>query len=197
MPELPFSQACENNKDTILAVLKRAFGDSQNVVEIGSGTGQHAVYFAKQLPHCHWQPTDQAHYLPDLNLRLQQQGPDNLLPAQVFDVFAAPPVGQFDALFTANTCHIMPKAGVEKLFQHLNHGLASVKTLCIYGPFNDNGVFTSASNQAFDQHLKARDPQMGLRDKQWLEQLGNDVGFSLAGMHLMPANNMLLVMQRR
>jgi len=173
--ELPFSQACENNKDPILGVLEVAFANASQVLEVGSGTGQHAVYFAKKLSH------------------LEVSGQP--LPVE-FDVFQSAPDGQFDALFTANTCHIMPKEGVEALFNHLGDKLKSVKLLCIYGPFNDNGHFTSDSNRAFDQSLRTRDSQMGIRDKQWIAKLASQHGFHLKKNHTMPANNQLLEFQR-
>lgn len=194
--ELPFSQACENNKKPILDVLTVAFAKAAHVLEVGSGTGQHAVYFARQLPHIEWQASDQPAYLSGVKARTLKEGaPGQALPVE-FDVFKEAPAGQFDALFTANTCHIMPKEGVEALFNHLGDKLKSVKFLCIYGPFNDNGHFTSDSNRAFDQSLRTRDSQMGIRDKQWIAKLASQHGFHLKKTHTMPANNQLLEFQR-
>ena len=194
--ELPFSQACENNKDPILEVLEVAFANASQVLEVGSGTGQHAVYFARKLSHLEWQASDQPAYLPGVKARIEKKRiPGQLLPVK-FDVFQSAPDGQFDALFTANTCHIMPKEGVEALFNHLGEKLKSVKFLCIYGPFNDNGHFTSDSNRAFDQSLRTRDSQMGIRDKQWIAQLAGQQGFRLKNTHTMPANNQILEFQR-
>jgi cyclopropane fatty-acyl-phospholipid synthase-like methyltransferase len=194
--ELPFSQACENNKDPILGVLEVAFARASHVLEVGSGTGQHAVYFAKKLSHLKWQASDQPEYLPGVKARIAKEGaPGQTLPVE-FDVFKEAPTGQFDALFTANTCHIMPKEGVKSLFEHLGNSLKSVELLCIYGPFNDNGQFTSESNRAFNQSLQARDSQMGIRDKQWIAELAGQQGFSLKSTHAMPANNQLLEFQR-
>ncbi|MBJ7267341.1 DUF938 domain-containing protein [Idiomarina abyssalis] len=194
--KLPFSQACENNKDPILGVLEVAFANASQVLEVGSGTGQHAVYFAKKLSHLEWQASDQPEYLPGVKARIEKEGvPGQPLPVE-FDVFQSGPDGQFDALFTANTCHIMPQEGVEALFNHLGDKLKSVKLLCIYGPFNDNGHFTSDSNRAFDQSLRTRDSQMGIRDKQWIAKLASQHGFHLKNTHTMPANNQLLEFQR-
>ena len=121
--ELPFSQACENNKDPILEVLEVAFANASQVLEVGSGTGQHAVYFARKLSHLEWQASDQPAYLPGVKARIEKKRiPGQLLPVK-FDVFQSAPDGQFDALFTANTCHIMPKEGVEALFNHLGENL--------------------------------------------------------------------------
>ncbi|ATZ74084.1 methylase [Idiomarina sp. X4] len=194
--ELPFSQACENNKKPILDVLKVAFAKASHVLEVGSGTGQHAVYFARQLPHLKWQASDQPAYLSGIKARILKEGvPNQPLPFE-FDVFQSAPDGQFDALFTANTCHIMPKEGVKALFEHLGNSLKSVKLLCIYGPFNDNGQFTSESNRSFNESLKARDSQMGIRDKQWIAELAGQQGFRLKSTHAMPANNQILEFQR-
>ena len=194
--DLPYSQACENNKQPILEILNSALANSQRVLEVGSGTGQHAVYFAQHLPHCTWQPTDQAHYLTGLNQRLDKQAPSNVLPAQVFNVFEDLPTGEFDALFTANTCHIMPAAGVEGLFALLSAELSSIQTVCIYGPFNEGGEFTSQSNRAFDEKLRTRDPEMGIRDKEWIQDLARQAGFTHAQSHTLPANNQLLEFHR-
>lgn len=179
-----------------MEVIKDVFSQRYHILEVGSGTGQHAVYFAEHLPHCQWQPSDQGQYLDGLSRRLQQEAPSNVLPLQAFDVFSKPPEGTFDGLFTANTSHIMPSTGVERLFEHLSASLADVKTVCIYGPFNDNGDYTSASNQAFDANLRARDANMGLRDRQWIEQLAEHAGFTRFQQHPMPANNQLLVFER-
>lgn len=193
---LPFSQACENNKQPILNVLKSAFASSSKVLEVGSGTGQHATYFAEQLPHLVWQPSDQGEYLPAVKARVQQQTLANLRQPLEFNVFDAAPEGDFDAVFTANTCHIMPQTAVEALFKHLAQSLLKVNKLCIYGPFNDNGKYTSDSNAAFDQSLRQRDPQMGLRDRQWVAGLAQDCGFRLLASHQLPANNQLLEFER-
>lgn len=194
--ELPFSQACENNKNPILNVLEVAFANASRVLEVGSGTGQHAVYLARKLSHLEWQASDQPAYLPGVKARIEKEGaPNQSLPVE-FDVFQSAPDGQFDALFTANTCHIIPKEGVEALFNHLGGKLKSVKLLCIYGPFNDNGHFTSDSNRAFNQSLQARDSQMGIRDKQWIAELASQQGFRLKNTHTMPANNQILEFQR-
>lgn len=195
--DLPFSQACENNKEPILAVLKQAFYQTTTVLEIGSGTGQHAVYFASQLTHLRWQASDQQHYLPELNERLRRAALRNLPQALCLDVTQQQlPAGNFDGLFTANTLHIMSWSMVESMFKRLNRLLSENATLCIYGPFNYNGTFTSASNQAFDQSLKSRDPAMGIRDVEQVLVLAEAQGFSLQQDHAMPANNRLLWLRR-
>ncbi|MEE2001387.1 DUF938 domain-containing protein [Alkalimonas sp. MEB108] len=194
---LPFSQACENNKGPILQILRHAFAKRQQVLEIGSGTGQHAEYFACELPHLHWQCSDQPAYLPDLNRRLQQAKRPNLPPAVALDIREHHwPYAKVDAVFSANTLHIMSWAVVQQLFTRLDELCLSAASLCIYGPFNYQGKFTSASNQAFDQSLRLRDPAMGIRDQEAVVALATQAGFALMADHAMPANNRLLHFQR-
>jgi cyclopropane fatty-acyl-phospholipid synthase-like methyltransferase len=191
--DLPFSQACENNKAPILAVLQQAFANCSKVLEVGSGTGQHAVHFAAALPHLRWQASDQAVYLSDLTERLRRAALPNLpLPLQLDISADALPEQQFDALFSANTLHIMPWPVVELFFSRLAGLTTQQATLCIYGPFNYNGRFTSESNKAFDQSLKSRDQAMGIRDIAAVVALANAAGFTLQHDHSMPANNRLL-----
>ncbi|MBU2114391.1 MAG: DUF938 domain-containing protein [Gammaproteobacteria bacterium] len=195
--DLPFSQACENNKAPILAAIQQAFAYSTKVLEVGSGTGQHAVHFAAALPHLTWQASDQPHYLADLKERLRRATLPNLPLPMPLDICqdAAPPQ-RFDALFSANTLHIMPWPVVEQFFRRLDELLCEQATLCIYGPFNYNGSFTSASNQAFDISLKQRDPAMGIRDISAVVALASAAGFKLLHDHSMPANNRLLQFER-
>lgn len=191
--ELAFSQACENNKAAILAVLQQAFARCSTVLEIGSGTGQHAVHFATHLPQLSWQATDQPLYLPDLSERLRRARLANLPQPLSLDVRTDTTLMQlYDGLFTANTLHIMPWPLVEQLFGRLNQCHTAPAVLCIYGPFNYNGNFTSSSNQAFDASLKNRDPTMGIRDIEAVIALAASAGFTLTQDHAMPANNRLL-----
>ncbi|PKM20093.1 MAG: methylase [Gammaproteobacteria bacterium HGW-Gammaproteobacteria-15] len=191
--DLPFSQACENNKAPILAVLQQAFANCSKVLEVGSGTGQHAVHFAAALPHLCWQASDQAMYLPDLTERLRRAALPNLpLPLQLDISVDALPAQQFDALFSANTLHIMPWPVVELFFSRLAGLTTQQATLCIYGPFNYNGSFNSDSNRAFALSLKSRDPAMGIRDIAAVVALADAAGFTLQHDHSMPANNRLL-----
>ncbi|MEX1220552.1 MAG: DUF938 domain-containing protein [Idiomarina sp.] len=193
---LPYSQACENNKQPIQTVLKSAFQDASRVLEVGSGTGQHAVFFAQNLPNLCWQASDQAEHMNGLQARIKTEGAANQPEPVEFDVYEKAPTGNFDALFTANTCHIMPTEGVERLFQHLGNALSKVKRVCIYGPFNYAGKFTSGSNEAFDELLRTRDPKMGIRDIEWITQLAEEQGFKLVNDHGMPAHNRLLEFSR-
>lgn len=202
---LPFSQACENNKAPILALLRQTFSHSQHVLEIGTGTAQHAVYFAANLPHLIWQTSDQPEYLAAITARCEQQArlsnpTTNIRPPLCLDVTQPWPIDRLspdiDAVFTANTLHIMRKEMVEAFFSGLNTYLPQLNTLCIYGPFNYQGQFTSDSNRQFDAFLRQRDPASGIRDIEWICQLANALGFALEQDFSMPANNRLLHFSR-
>ena len=201
LAQLPFSQACENNKAPILAVLTQAFSLNQHVLEIGSGTGQHAVYFAANLPHLIWQTSDQAEYIEVISARCKQEGKlsdvaANLALPIILDVTTPWPVGgltpEIDAVFSANTLHIMSKNMIEAFFSGLGLYLPQLNTLCIYGPFNYQGEFSSDSNRQFDGFLKQRDPASGVRDIEWICQLASEQKLTLQHDIAMPANNRLL-----
>ncbi|MEL4430827.1 DUF938 domain-containing protein [Shewanella mangrovisoli] len=200
---LPFSQACENNKAPILAVLQTAFASAKQVLEIGSGTGQHAVYFAENLPQLFWQTSDQTDYLEGISARCRQQGHqkgiNNLGLPFALDVTQPWPIDdpRIDAVFSANTLHIMSQTMVEAFFTGLGQYLPQLKTLCIYGPFNYQGQFTSDSNRQFDQYLKQRDSESGIRDIEWIIQLAQAQAFTLIADTAMPANNRLLHFSKR
>jgi len=191
---LPISEACERNKDPILGVLRRSFAGRAQVLEIGSGTGQHAVHFARHLTHLVWHPTEQLPYLSSLSARIQAEGTPNLRPATVLDVRQSVwPVRSVDAVFTANTLHIMSWAGVVALFRGVGTVLAPGGVLCIYGPFRYAGRYTSQSNREFDDTLKERDPASGLRDVEEVNALAASYGLAAADDHDLPAFNRLLV----
>lgn len=191
--DLPFSQACENNKTAIQTLLQQAFAHCSRVLEIGSGTGQHALHFAKHLPHLYWQASDQPIYLSALAERIRRAALPNLpCPLQLDICVDGAPTTPADGLFTANTLHIMPWPVVEHFFSRLTELTAARASLCIYGPFNYNGQFSSASNQAFDASLKSRDPAMGIRGIEQVLVLAARQGFSLHQDFAMPANNRLL-----
>jgi SAM-dependent methyltransferase len=191
---LPFSEACERNKGPILEVLRRYFADRSQVLEIGSGTGQHAVHFAAQLTHLAWHPTERLSALPDLAARVQAEGGANLRKPTVLDVRQPVwPMNRVDALFTANTLHIMSWPEVTAMFQGIGGVLAPSGILCIYGPFRYEGRSTSASNLEFDRVLRQRDPQSGLRNMEAVSALAADYGLTLVSDHDLPANNRLVV----
>ena len=190
---LPFSEACERNKAPILEVLAVALADREQVLEIGSGTGQHAVHFAMHLPHLIWHPTEQLMYLTDLGARVKLEGPRNLRAPTLLDVQQSVwPLRSADAAFTANTLHIMSWPQVTAMYRGLSALLPSGGSLCVYGPFRYEGRYTSASNQNFDRMLQERDPQSGLRDISDVSALAAQHGLRLRDDHDMPANNRLL-----
>jgi cyclopropane fatty-acyl-phospholipid synthase-like methyltransferase len=191
---LPSSEACERNKDPILDVLRGAFASTRQVLEIGSGTGQHAVYFARHLPKLRWQPSDTAEYLGTLRARIESEGGTNLAPPVRLDVRTHPwPIGDIDGVFSANTLHIMSWEAVREFFRGVGAHLAARGVLCIYGPFRYAGRYTSESNAAFDRYLKERDPASGIRDFEAVDELARQEGLELDGDHDMPAHNRTLV----
>lgn len=193
MMEKPFSQSSENNKDYILNVLKGAFQDTNSVLEIGSGTGQHAVHFARNLSHLNWQPSDIEINLPGIGLWLYEAELPNIKEPVLLDVNKLPwEVGKFEGLFTANTLHIIAKAEIENFFQGIAQVLKDRGTLCIYGPFNYDGKYTSPSNEQFDGWLYRQNPKSAIRDFEWVNSLAENVGLVLTQDHEMPANNRLL-----
>lgn len=193
--DIPFSQACENNKQAILNILQLAFANINAVLEIGSGTGQHAVYFAKHLPHLSWQTADQFEYHAAIKHYLQHYPSPNLkapitLKIPLDDI----PENQYDGLFTANTAHIMQKSEVQHMMQTINRVLPENGVFCQYGPFTQNGEFSSLSNADFHQKL-IDNGRGGYRDieelQDWAEQL------ILDSIMQMPANNLMLIWQKR
>jgi hypothetical protein len=194
MDTLPFSQSCENNKSWILDVLTRAFADRRQVLEIASGTGQHACHFAANMPWLQWQPTELPENMPVLHPRCAAYAGDNILPERALDVCDEPwPVDIPDALFSANSLHIMPWAAVEKLFATLGKAAGGDVVLAVYGPFNYNGHYTSDSNARFDQWLAQKSPDSAIRHFEEVDRLAAAAGFALQGDHEMPANNRLLL----
>lgn len=198
MSQLAYSQAAENNKLPIADVLRGAFKNVRGVLEIASGTGQHAVHFGAAFPHLTWQPSDLAEHLDDIIARLAQEGTDNVLPPIVLDVSAHPwPVNRVDGVFSANCVHIVSWGHVEHMFRGIGNVLADGGVLCLYGPYKYNGVFTTESNARFDQWLKSRDPVSGIRDFEAVDDLAKAQGLALEQDIAMPANNQLLIWRRR
>ena len=191
---LPYSQACENNKRPILDILIKEFTDCHKILEVGSGTGQHAVYFAANLPHIQWQTSDVNDNHSVINQWLSAYPAENLQPPIALDLRRPIYLTEaFDGVFTANTLHIMAWELVETLFRYVGSLLPQGGKFCVYGPFNYNGRFTSESNQKFDTHLRKRDPQSGIRDIEALIKLAKKYKLLLKVDHAMPANNRLLV----
>jgi len=196
LPEKPWSGACERNRDAILDVLREQFADCRRVLEVGSGTGQHAVHFAAALPRLVWQTSDRLPWLAGISQWLAEAAlPNTPAPLQL-DVTGRWPSAKFDAIFTANTLHIMGWAEVEAFFAALPGVLAPDARLVIYGPFNYSGTFTSASNAEFDLALRADNPKRGIRDFEAVDALARAIGFALVDDRAMPANNRCLSWRR-
>lgn len=198
-----YSEACERNQGAILAVLQQWLPRPAQVLEVGSGSGQHAVFFTRHLSGLQWQPSEQAELRDGLQERIKLEGRSalaegsGLADALTLNVSAGPwPPGPFEAVFTANTAHIMPAAAVADLLAGAARVLAPTGLLLLYGPFHDHGVPTAPSNAAFDAHLRSIDAAMGIRDADWITELA-------AAQHLepvadvgMPANNRTLIFRR-
>lgn len=194
----PFAQSSEDNKAVILEQLLTLLSDKNHVLEIGSGTGQHAVHFAAHLPHLIWQPTELEENISGIEMWMQDAALTNIKKPAVLDV-AEHQWGfekKFDAAFTANTLHIMSISHVEKLFSGLGRVLNDGAVFISYGPFNYNGQFSSESNARFDRWLKDRDLVSGIRDIGELKIFANDAGMQLADDIEMPVNNRLLVWKK-
>jgi len=189
----PYASACDRNREPILSVLRDAFADRREALEIGSGTGQHAVHFAAALPRLTWQCSDREENLPGIRAWLDDAALPNTPEPLAFDVNGAWPGRRYDAVFSANTLHIMSWPEVLRLFAGLPGILAADAVVAIYGPFNIGGQFTSASNAAFDASLKSRAPHMGIRDLESVDALARGAGLTLTENLALPANNRCLV----
>jgi len=191
----PFSQSCENNKQPILNILREVFAKTQHVLEIGSGTGQHAVYLGQHLPHLTWQTSDLAINHAGINAWLDETTLSNVQKPIVVDLNTDFPVlnQPVDGVYTANTLHIISWPLVVKFFQEIATNVTCQARVCIYGPFNYQGNYTSVSNATFDIWLKDRDSRSGIRDIEAILTLASAAGLTLIDDHQMPANNRLLV----
>ena len=163
------------------------------VLEIGSGTGQHVVYFASQLPQLQWQPSDRSEYLPGLRRRLMLEGGVNIRPPILLDVQEQWPEESFSAIYSANTAHIMAWPAVTAMFNGVARRLRPGGVFCLYGPFNEGGRYTAPSNAAFDEQLRKENPEMGIRGIEDLDKLANSLQLERTGRYQLPANNQLLV----
>lgn len=194
----PFAESSEQNKQPILDILREEFTHSHGVLEIGSGTGQHAVFFAAQLTHLQWYASDVPEALPGIQMWLQEYPGDNLHGPLLLDVTQTEwPTLNIDAVFSANTVHIMHWPAVQAMFTGVSQILPEGGRFCLYGPFNYHGSYTSDSNARFDAWLQARDPGSGIRDVDDLATLASAAGLYTAHDHAMPANNRILVWEKR
>lgn len=194
----PYAESCEQNRAPILSVIKPRLADSLALLEIGSGTGQHAVYFAPEMPQLSWQPSDVAEHHAGIQAWLDDAAAANILPPLVLDVSErdAWPRAAYDAVFTANTVHIMGESEVMALFEGVGRVLGAGGLFLIYGPFNYGGQYTSESNARFDVWLKQRDARSGIKDLDWLKGLADTADLVLEDDVAMPANNRILVWRR-
>lgn len=194
----PFAEACEQNKGPILAVIEPLFRHCRNVLEIGSGTGQHAVHFAANMPHLVWHTSDMAENHSGIRMWLEEAGLPNVRQPLRLDVMRDPwPQLAVDAVYSANIAHIMGWQEVEALFAGVGKLLPEGGLFVLYGPFNYGGQYTSESNARFDQWLKMRDPKSGIRDVADLNRLASVAGMTLVHDFEMPVNNRILVWQKR
>lgn len=197
MANKPYSESCDQNREPILAILRGVFADRHQVLEVGSGTGQHAVYFGAGLPHLRWQTADVCNYHPGIKAWLADAALPNIAPPLELDVNDDHwHGGRYDAVFSANTLHIMSWLEVERFFAGVGRVLEAGGVLVVYGPFNYNGQFTAESNARFDQWLKARDPASGVRDFEAVDALAHKQGLALVEDCAMPANNRTLIWKK-
>lgn len=197
MQHKPFAESCVQNQQVILDVLKVLFKEPGQVLEIGSGTGQHAVFFSEHLPHLQWQPSDLADQHDGMKLWLQEVEHDRLAEPLEIDVDHGPwPLDEVDYVFTANTTHIISSAQVENMFRHVASCLKKGGLFAQYGPFNYNGQYTSESNARFDVWLKQRDSNSCIKHFEALQQLAESNNMTLLRDVEMPANNRILVWQK-
>lgn len=200
----PLSPAAERNKQPILDVLRQLIPPSGRALEIAAGTGQHAVWFATALPRWLWQPTETGPAaLHAIAARKRLSGCDNLCAPLPLDVLAPqwPSAGEsfvepFDLVFCANMVHIAPWACCDALMQGCQRHLSASGRLVLYGPFFERGVDPAPGNLAFDQSLRERDPQWGVRMLDDVDAQARRAGLRLLSRHGMPANNLLLVWGR-
>jgi cyclopropane fatty-acyl-phospholipid synthase-like methyltransferase len=197
MTESPFAASAARNTRPILEVLRREFRAASEVLEIGSGTGQHAVAFGSELDAVTWQTSDLAGNHAGINAWLEQAGVKNVRPPLALDVrSAAMGPASFDAVFSANTAHIMGIDAVRAMFALVGDVLRAAGVFCLYGPFRLRGRFNTASNEAFDRSLRERDSVMGIRDIEVLDEFGSHCGLHRRRLYAMPSNNFIGVWSR-
>lgn len=192
-----YSAACDQNKDPILKVIKPLLLNTKSVLEIGSGTGQHCVYFAKELPYLTWQASDQSMYLPSISAWIDDAKLANTPKVLKLNVDLNWPKDKYQAIYSANTVHIMSWEMVLNFFKGVGQVLDKGGIFILYGPFNYQGQYTSQSNANFDLFLKNADPLSSIRDFEALSQLAQKVGLSLVNDFAMPANNRILCWEKQ
>lgn len=198
MADKPFAEYAVRNAPPLLEVLQREFRDVRDVLEIGSGTGQHAVIFARELPHLQWHTSDLDENHSGIESWLAEAGLPNLHAPVSLDVrIASLEPASFDAVFSANTAHIMSIEAVAAMFSLVGDVLRAAGKFCLYGPFRRDGACNTLSNELFDSNLRSRDPQMGIRDLEILDEFGARCGLARQRLYAVPSNNYVATWTRR
>ena len=176
-----FAPSCERNKHVILEHTAQFFESAKSVLEIGSYSGQHAIFIAEKMPHLNWQVTDRKEHVKKLQTNINNSGVNNIAETHPLDVANSQdwPKQRFDIVYSANTLHIMSWHHVEKMFKKLADCIQDAGHLIIYGPFKYNGEYTSPSNGEFELWLKDRDSQSGIRDFELVDDLAEKAGLIL------------------
>lgn len=194
----PDAPAALRNSEPILEVIRNELRDCKSVLEIGSGTGQHAVFFGREMPWIEWQTSDLESNHAGIRAWIDDAQLENVMPPIALDVRDAPKLeAEFDGAFSANTAHIMSIETVERMFEVVARCMTREGVFCLYGPFNLEGNFTSDSNRQFDQNLKAQDSEMGIRDLETLDEFAHSNSLQRTNLYAMPANNMIAVWKKR
>lgn len=193
-----YSPAAENNKSSILSVLENYLCDGDRVLEIGSGSGQHAIHVSSALQNVLWQPSDRAVALPLLRANIREYGTPNLSEPIEINLGHLPESSRTptQCVYSANVMHIVSKPLGGRLIRWAGEILVDRGFLILYGPYKYDGEFTTQSNADFDLWLKDRDPHSGIRDFEWVTQLATQAGLGLIEDHSMPANNQCLIFQK-
>ena len=193
----PFSQACANNQEIICGILERVFADKKSVLEIGSGTGQHGVWFARKLPHLSWQMSDREQNHAGIKWWMNDYPAPNLLPPMPLDVLNDHwPTAHYDAIYSANTAHIMPWEAVAAMISGIGERLVSGGVFCLYGPMKYLGVLDAKTNTAFNYRLQQQFAHQGIREFHDINGLATEAGLVLREDNPMPASNRLIVWQK-
>jgi cyclopropane fatty-acyl-phospholipid synthase-like methyltransferase len=198
MSAKPFAPAAERNRQPILDVIKTEFRDCSSILEIGSGTGQHAVFFAEAMPWLTWQTSDLAENHDGIRSWIADSRLTNVLEPILLNVETAQDFeGEYDGVFSANTAHIMSMKGVACMYALVARVLVAGGVFCLYGPFNQDGKFSTESNRRFDESLRKQDPAMGIRDLADLDDFAATCMMQRDWLYAMPANNLLAVWHKQ
>jgi len=197
MTDRPYAEYAARNAAPILEILQQELRGASRVLEIGSGTGQHAVAFAAAMDHLHWQTSDLDENHTGIRAWIDGAKIDNVAPPVSMDVRdASIEAGAYDAVFSSNTAHIMGIDAVEKMFSLVGKGLRGGGVFCLYGPFRQDGEFNTQSNADFDTNLRGRDPVMGIRDIETLDDFAAASGLERVRLYAVPSNNNVAVWTR-